>query len=169
MCPHPNWRHTDHDACGTGFIARVVGAPNHDIIEHALTALERLTHRGGVDADGASGDGAGLLTSIPEAFFRARAQEQGIELPEAFGLGFAFFPAGSAADARAAVEAAADVERLRVVGWRRVPVNTNSLGRMALDTMPEAWQVFVEPFHPSRVASRVDRRLALLRKRAESL
>ena len=169
MCPHPNWGHPDHDACGTGFIARLGGAPNHDIIEHALTALERLTHRGGVDADGASGDGAGLLTSLPDAFFRARAQEQGIALPEVFGLGFAFFPAGSANDARAAVEAAADVERLRVLGWRRVPVNTNSLGRMALETMPETWQFFVEPFHPARGAARFEWRLALLRKRAESL
>jgi glutamate synthase domain-containing protein 2/glutamate synthase domain-containing protein 1/glutamate synthase domain-containing protein 3 len=169
MCPHPNWGHPDHDACGTGFIARLGGAPNHDIIEHALTALERLTHRGGVDADGASGDGAGLLTSIPEAFFRARAQEQGIALPEVFGLGFAFFPAGSAVDARAAVEAAADVERLRVLGWRRVPVNTNSLGRLALETMPETWQFFVEPFHPARGTARFEWRLALLRKRAESL
>jgi len=134
-----------------------------------LTALERLTHRGGVDADGASGDGAGLLTSIPEAFFRARAQEQGIALPEVFGLGFAFFPPGSVVEARAAVETAADVERLRVVGWRRVPVNTNSLGRLALETMPETWQFFVEPFHPGRGAARFEWRLALLRKRAESL
>jgi glutamate synthase domain-containing protein 2/glutamate synthase domain-containing protein 1/glutamate synthase domain-containing protein 3 len=169
MCPHPNWGHPDHDACGTGFIARLGGAPNHDIIEHALTALERLTHRGGVDADGASGDGAGLLTSIPDAFFRARAEEQGIALPEVFGLGFAFFPEGSATDARIAVEAAADVERLRVLGWRRVPVNTNSLGRMALETMPETWQFFVEPFHPARGAARFEWRLSLLRKRAESL
>ena len=169
MCPHPHWGHPDHDACGTGFIARLGGAPNHDIIEHALTALERLTHRGGVDADGASGDGAGLLTSIPEAFFRARAQEQGIALPEVFGLGFAFFPRGSAAEARAAVETAADVERLRVLGWRRVPVNTNSLGRLALETMPETWQFFVEPFHPARGTTRFEWRLALLRKRAESL
>src|SRR3982075_2880806 len=169
MCPHPNWGHPDHDACGTGFIARLGGAANHDIIEHALTALERLTHRGGVDADGASGDGAGLLTSLPDAFFRTRAQEQGIALPEVFGLGFAFFPAGSAVDARAAVEAAADVERLRVLGWRRVPVNTNSLGRLALETMPEIWQFFVEPFHPARGAARFEWRLSLLRKRAESL
>jgi glutamate synthase domain-containing protein 2/glutamate synthase domain-containing protein 1/glutamate synthase domain-containing protein 3 len=169
MCPHPNWGHPDHDACGTGFIARLGGAPNHDIIEHALTALERLTHRGGVDADGASGDGAGLLTSIPDAFFRARAQEQGIALPESFGLGFAFFPSGSAADARSAIEAAADVERVRVLGWRRVPVNTNSLGRLALETMPEIWQFFVEPFHPARGSGRFEWHLALLRKRAESL
>ncbi len=169
MCPHPNWGHPDHDACGTGFIARLGGAPDHDIIEHALTALERLTHRGGVDADGASGDGAGLLTSIPDAFFRARAQEQGIALPESFGLGFAFFPSGSSADARGAVEVAADVERLRVLGWRRVPVNTNSLGRLALETMPEMWQFFVEPFHPARGPARFEWRLSLLRKRAESL
>src|SRR6202140_182516 len=169
MYPHPNWGHPDHDACGTGFIARLGGSPNHDIIEHALTALERLTHRGGVDADGASGDGAGLLTSIPDAFFRARAQEQGIALPESFGLGFAFFPSGSAADARSAVEAAADVERLRVLGWRRVPVNTNSLGRLALETMPEIWQFFVEPFHSARGSARFEWRLSLLRKRAESL
>src|ERR1700676_4360046 len=169
MCPHPNWGHPDHDACGTGFIARLGGAPHHDIIEHALTALERLTHRGGVDADGASGDGAGLLTSIPEAFFRARAEEHGIALPEIFGLGFAFLPASSAAEARSAIEAAADTERLRVVGWRRVPVNTNSLGRLALETMPEIWQFFVEPFHPARGAERFEWRLSLLRKRAESL
>src|SRR5712671_2864743 len=169
MCPHPNWGHPDHDACGTGFIARLGGAPNHDIIEHALTALERLTHRGGVDADGASGDGAGLLTSLPEAFFRARAQEQGIALQEVFGLGFAFFPPGSAADARAAVETAADVERLRVLGWRRVPVNTNSLGRLALETMPESWQFCLAPFHSARPAERFEWRLALMRKKAESL
>ena len=118
---HPNWGHPDHDACGTGFVARLGNPPSHDIIEYALSALERLTHRGGVDADGASGDGAGLLTSIPDVFFRARGKEQGIDLPEQFGLGFAFFSASSSTDARSAIEAAADTERLRVLGWRRVP------------------------------------------------
>src|SRR5450755_4717173 len=166
---HPNWGHPDHDACGTGFVAQLGSPPSHDIIQYALNALERLTHRGGVDADGASGDGAGLLTSIPEAFFRARAGEQGIELPEHFGLGFAFFPTAASVDARAAVEAAADTERLRILGWRRVPVATPSLGRMALETMPETWQFYVAPFHATRGPSRFEWRLALLRKRAESL
>jgi glutamate synthase domain-containing protein 1 len=166
---HPNWGHPDHDACGTGFIARLGAAPSYDIVQFALTALERLTHRGGVDADGASGDGAGLLTSLPKAFFRARAAEQGIEPPEIFGVGFAFLPASEAKTAQAAIEAAADTERLRVLGWRRVPVNTDSLGRRALETMPEIWQFFVEPFHPSRGTARFEWRLALLRKRAESL
>src|ERR1700720_2520596 len=166
---HPNWGHPDHDACGTGFVAQLGSPPSHDIIQYALTALERLTHRGGVDADGASGDGAGLLTSIPDAFFRARANELGIDLPEQFGLGFAFFPAAASGDARASVEAAADTERLRILGWRRVPVATASLGRMALETMPETWQFFVSPFHATRGPSRFEWRLALLRKRAESL
>src|SRR5712691_5686208 len=166
---HPNWGHPDHDACGTGFLARVGGAPSYDIIQCALTALERLTHRGGVDADGASGDGAGLLTSLPQAFFRARAQEQGIDLPQMFAVGFAFLPSSTLDEARAAIESAADTERLRVIGWRRVPVNTNSLGRRALETMPEIWQFFVEPFHPSRGTARFEWRLSLLRKRAESL
>src|SRR5437764_1330147 len=166
---HPNWGHPDHDACGTRFIARLGGAPSYEIVQIALSALERLTHRGGVDADGASGDGAGLLTSLPQAFFRARAQEQGIDLPEMFGVGFAFLPPSVVEEARAAVEVAADTERLRVIGWRRVPVNTNSLGRRALETMPEIWQFFVEPFHPARGTARFEWRLSLLRKRAESL
>src|SRR5213082_3793819 len=92
---HPNWGHPDHDACGTGFIARLGGAPSYEIVQIALSALERLTHRGGVDADGASGDGAGLLTSLPQKFFRERTRELAIGLPEHFGVGCAFLP-GSA-------------------------------------------------------------------------
>src|SRR5215475_12291137 len=166
---HPNWGHPDHDACGTGFIAQLASPPSHDIVQYALNALERLTHRGGVDADGASGDGAGLLTSIPQGFFRARAAEQHIDLPEHFGLGFAFFPTGTVDDARRAVEAAADTERLRVLGWRRVPVNTAVLGPRSLETMPEAWQFYVSPFHATREPAKFEYRLALLRKRAESM
>src|SRR5215467_2565971 len=165
----PNWGHPDHDACGTGFITRLGGPAGHDIIAYALTALERLTHRGGVDADGASGDGAGLLAALPTEFFRARAGEEGMELPEQFGIGFAFFPSEAVVAAKAAVEAAADQERLRVLGWRRVPTNSNCLGRRALETMPESWQFFVAPFHLARHSERFEWRLAILRKKAESL
>lgn len=166
---HPNWGHPDHDACGTGFIARLGGAPRNDIIQYALSALEKLTHRGGVDADGASGDGAGLLTAIPRAFFTAKAAAQGIELPEHFGLGVAFLPKEEASQAKSAIEEAAETERLRLLGWREVPTNPNCLGRRALETLPEIWQFYVAPFHPSRTDARFETRLALLRKRAESL
>src|ERR1700682_5076348 len=164
---HPNWGHPDHDACGTGFVARLGGSANYDIIQYALTALERLTHRGGVDADGASGDGAGLLTSLPQDFFRARAKEQGIELPRNFGLGFAFLAAHAVSDARSAIEHAAESERCRVLGWRRVPVDVKSLGRRALETMPEIWHFCVEPINRAKLPARFERRLAMMRKRAE--
>ncbi|HEV7512141.1 MAG TPA: glutamate synthase large subunit [Candidatus Acidoferrum sp.] len=164
---HPNWGHPDHDACGTGFVARLGGSANYDIIQYALTALERLTHRGGVDADGASGDGAGLLTSLPQDFFRARAKEQGIALPQNFGLGFAFLAAHAVSDAHSAIEHAAESERCRVLGWRRVPVDEKSLGRRALETMPEIWQFFVEPINRAKLPARFERRMAMMRKRAE--
>lgn len=166
---HPNWGHPDHDACGTGFIARLGGSPSYDIVQYALTALERLTHRGGVDADGASGDGAGLLTSLPHPFFRTKAKELGIELPEVFAVGVAFLPSNAVVDARTAMEAAADTERLKVSGWRRVPVETNALGQRALETMPEIWQFFVETTQATRGSAGFEWRLGLLRKRAESL
>src|SRR5271163_84499 len=101
---HPNWGHPDHDACGTGFVARLSGPPTQEILQIALQALERLSHRGGVDADGASGDGAGLLTSLPQAFFRDRAAEVGIALGESFGVGMLFAPATRVTDAQHAME-----------------------------------------------------------------
>src|SRR5437867_239767 len=166
---HPNWSHPDHDACGTGFVTCLDGAPSYEIIHISLTALERLTHRGGVDADGASGDGAGLLTSLPQKFFRERTRELAIDLPEHFGVGCAFLPGSATAEFRAAIEIAADTGRLRVLGCRGVPVNVNALGRKALETMPEIWQFFVAASDASQEGEGFERRLMLLRKRAESL
>src|SRR5271163_5288246 len=113
---HPNWGHPDHDACGTGFVARLGGPPSHDIVQFALTALERLNHRGGMDADGASGDGAGLLLSLPYSFFRLQADELGIDLPEIFGVGQAFLPASQVAEAKKVIETNAKSEQLRILG-----------------------------------------------------
>ncbi|MGB7848351.1 MAG: glutamate synthase large subunit [Candidatus Acidiferrum sp.] len=170
---HPNWGHPDHDACGTGFIAQLNGPPSHEIISHSLQALERLSHRGGVDADGASGDGAGLLTSLPVDFFRARAVEEKITLDETFGVGMLFAPTTRAADARTAIEDSIGRSKLRLVGWRRVPTNSNALGQRALETMPEIWQFFIGPTNgrnsSANFAEKFERGLALLRKRAEGV
>ncbi len=168
---HPNWGHPDHDACGTGFIAQLGGPPTHDILTYSLQALERLSHRGGVDADGASGDGAGLLTSLPVDFFRARAAEDKIALDEVFGVGMLFALPTRLADARIAIEDSIGRSKLRLVGWRRVPTNSNSLGQRALETMPEIWQFFIEPAGARNsgpgFAQKFERSLWLLRKRAE--
>lgn len=166
---HPNWGHPDHDACGTGFVTRLGAPASHEIVELALNALERLSHRGGVDADGASGDGAGLLTGLPETFFRSRAAEQDIELPALFGLGVVFVPPAREKAMREAVESATAAEHLRFLGWRVVPTEGDVVGSQALATMPRILQFFAAPLGSSASPARFEARLAFLRKRAESL
>jgi glutamate synthase (ferredoxin) len=169
MYRHPHWGHPDHDACGTGFVARLGGPPTHEIVELALQALDRLSHRGGVDADGASGDGAGLLTAIPDEFFRARAAEEGIVLPEQYGLGVLFVPPAREKWARESVEMAAAEERLRFLGWRVVPTQGDAVGSKALGTMPRILQFFIGGTEGAAGTRLFEARLALLRKRAETL
>src|SRR5207244_11170711 len=82
----------DHDACGVGFVTKLGGKASHEIVERALEALKRLAHRGGVDADGRSGDGAGLRTSIPEKFLRTCARRTGTELTSQPGIGSIVLP-----------------------------------------------------------------------------
>ena len=156
---------TDHDACGVGFIAQLGSLGSREVVERALTALSRLSHRGGVDADGCSGDGAGLLTAIPQKFIRDRAREAGIELPEIFGLGMAFLPRGREAEARAAVETATEETGLRCLGWRAVPTDTSLLGPRAVATLPAIWQCFFAPESPREDLERL---LFLCRKRVDA-
>src|SRR5271170_8526737 len=94
----------DHDACGVGFVAHMSRNGSREVVERALEALKRLGHRGGVDSDGRSGDGAGLLTAIPKRFFRNCAREAGIELASVFALGMVFLPHEEASATRQLIE-----------------------------------------------------------------
>src|SRR5437899_1488259 len=136
---------TDHDACGVGFIAQLGSTGSHEVVERALEALLRLAHRGGVDADGRSGDGAGLLTAIPEKFMRRRALEAGVVLPAQFALGMVFLPRGQEEAARSVIETTALAHGLRCVGWRVVPANPTVLGPRASETVPAIEQCFLAP------------------------
>src|ERR1700688_1422274 len=107
MRPSRSKPEVDHDACGVGFIAHLGSSGSRDVVERALTALERLCHRGGVDADGVSGDGAGILTPIPKEFLRKCAREINIQLPESFGMGRLFIAPGPSSAARAGPECSA--------------------------------------------------------------
>jgi glutamate synthase (ferredoxin) len=157
--------HPDHDACGVGFVAQLGSLGSRDVIERALTALVRLTHRGGVDADGSSGDGAGLLLPIPKEFFRARAKEELINLPVEFGVGMAFLPPGQENEARASVEKLSTLCGVQCCGWRKVPVDSSILGPSAAATLPSIQQCF---FSSAETGEAFERRLFLLRKRIES-
>ena len=165
MRPSRSQPEVDHDACGVGFIAQLGSSGSRDVVERALTALERLCHRGGVDADGLSGDGAGILTPIPKNFIRKRAREINIELPESFGMGMAFIPPGQEAVAHADVEASAAEVRLLCLGWREVPTYPSLLGPCALATLPLIRQCF---FATQDSATDLERQLFLMRKRVES-
>jgi glutamate synthase (ferredoxin) len=165
MRPSRSKSEVDHDACGVGFIAQLGSSGSRDVVERALTALERLCHRGGVDADGLSGDGAGILTPIPKNFIRKRAREINIELPESFGMGMAFIPPGQESAACASVESAAAELGLRCLGWREVPTYPSLLGPCALATLPLIRQCFFLTEDPS---ADLERQLFLMRKRVES-
>ncbi|WP_030542922.1 glutamate synthase large subunit [Streptomyces albus] len=153
----------EHDACGVGFVATLTGEASHAMVEQALTVLRNLEHRGATGSEPDSGDGAGILLQIPDAFFRNTVS---FELPEAgaYAVGIAFLPAGDG-EAAGRVEAIAAEEGLTVLGWREVPVAPQMLGAGARATMPDFAQLFVADGENTGLA--LDRKAFLLRKRAE--
>jgi glutamate synthase (ferredoxin) len=152
----------DHDACGVGFVTRLGGAPSHEIVERALTALLRLAHRGGVDADGRSGDGAGLLMAIPDGYMRDRARAAGVHLPGEFGLGMVFLPSEDDGSAQEVIENLARRNGLRCLGWRVPPTDPTIIGPRARDTLPAMRQCFF-----AAAPKTVDLEAALFRLRKE--
>src|SRR5258706_4770146 len=133
----------DHDACGVGFIAQLGGPASHALVERGLGALARLAHRGGVDADGRSGDGAGLLVGLPKAFFRKAVRGDGIELPEEFAVGMVFLQPGQESLAVDAIRASVAKFDLSFVGWREVPTDSSILGPRSRESLPAVRQCFI--------------------------
>jgi glutamate synthase (NADPH) large chain len=155
----------EHDACGVGFVADLSGLPSHDTVAKALTVLRNLEHRGAKGSDPNTGDGAGILTQIPDAFFRAVCD---FELPPAgcYAAGMVFLPDGGQDEAvMTAVEALAADEGLTVLGWRDVPADVEHCGEGALAVLPVLRQLFVTA--PGESGIVLDRRAFCLRKRAE--
>ena len=155
----------ERDACGLAMVATLRGTAGHDIVEMALGALRNLEHRGAVGSDAGTGDGAGILTQIPDEFFRAEA---GFELPEAgsYGVGIVFLEAQSAAKDKAAFEKLAGSEGLKVLGWRTPPTSPEVLGDLAKAAMPQIEQVFVAS-ESALQGLDLERALFRLRKRSE--
>ncbi|MFJ4919195.1 glutamate synthase large subunit [Streptomyces sp. NPDC088725] len=154
----------EHDACGVGFVATLTGVPSHALVEQALTVLRNLEHRGATGSEPDSGDGAGILLQVPDAFLR---EVTDFTLPEAgsYAVGTGFLPAGEATGAVSRIEAIAAEEGLTVLGWRDVPVAPELLGATARGTMPAFRQLFVADGTSTGIA--LDRKAFLLRKRAE--
>ncbi|MCU1588548.1 MAG: gltB, partial [Frankiales bacterium] len=140
----------EHDACGVAFVVDVAGRKSHDLVEQGLTALRNLDHRGASGAEPDTGDGAGILTQLPDALYRAVLP---IELPEHYAVGTAFLPtnAREAVDAQLAIERIAEQEGLRVLTWRDLHIDPSGAGIGMTDAqvMTVFRQVFLESLDPS--------------------
>src|SRR5687768_2031662 len=136
----------DKDACGVAFVADARGRRSRSIVAAGLTALHNLDHRGAAGSEPNSGDGAGILTQVPDALLRASVE---FELPllGEYSVGIAFLPADETERAARYDEVAkiADEEGLTVLGWRDVPIDPDGadLGPTARAVMPHFGQLFV--------------------------
>ena len=156
------------DNCGFGLIAHMKGESSHHLVETAIHSLSCMTHRGGIAADGKTGDGCGLLLAMPKQFFREEAQKLGSNLTEIFAAGTVFLnidPA-LAQNAKNILNKEIAAEGLTVAAWRVVPTNNDALGEIALQSLPAFEQILVNcPMGLTEVE--FNRKLFLARRRAE--
>ncbi|HZG74971.1 MAG TPA: glutamate synthase large subunit [Paenibacillus sp.] len=161
----------ERDACGIGFVANIAGVPSHDIVRQALSVLRNLDHRGGQGSEKNTGDGAGILLQIPHGYLRKACLGLGIELPSPgrYGVGMAFLPRD--AELRAACERLVEdivrEEGQALLGWRTVPVRNDTLGDRAKAAEPVVRQLFVGDSGPGVDELAFERKLFVIRKRAE--
>ncbi len=158
----------EHDACGVAFVATLTGVPDHSIVAKGIEALRNLDHRGATGADPKTGDGAGILMQVPDAFLR---DEVDFSLPRqgAYAVGNAFLPTDPelAGKAKATIEQIAAEEHLTVLGWRIVPTNDASLSDLTRSNMPHFEQLFVTPAGSPLMGLALERLAYCLRRRAQ--
>ncbi|MDG1066066.1 MAG: glutamate synthase large subunit, partial [Luminiphilus sp.] len=156
------------DNCGFGLIAHIQGQPSHRLLETAIESLTCMTHRGGIAADGKTGDGCGLLLQMPDSFMRAEAKMHfAKDLGQHYAVGMIFMGAEPTAQrtAKAALENALAGNELAVIGWREVPLNPDVCGEIALDQLPHIEQVFIDAEKLDH--AQVTARLFMARRQAE--
>lgn len=152
------------DNCGFGLLASIDNTPSHKNLEDAIISLSRMMHRGAIAADGKTGDGSGLLLSLPKSFFVKIAAEDGIDLPEAYAVAMVFSNNESDFDV---ISKVCENNDLNVLYTRTVPIDTNALGEQALVSLPMIKQVFVSP-KGAVAANRFEALVYLSRKEIEA-
>ena len=161
----------EHDACGVGFVANILGERSHDVIHKGIRVLENLEHRGACGCDPETGDGAGILIQQPDGFWRREAARLGIELPPAglYAAGNVFFSTEPARDdwQRGRFEQALRDEGLRLLGWREVPHDPEAIGRVAREGLPRIRQLFVGAA-PGQGQDAFERKLYVVRRVVEN-
>lgn len=130
------------DNCGFGLLANINNVPSHENVEDSIQALERMMHRGAIAADGKTGDGSGLLFSLPKEFMKKEAKNLGVDLPKQFAVAMVFLQNDKQ---KKVFEDICEKNDLKVVLFRDVPINIKALGKQALDALPQIVQIFVTP------------------------
>ena len=151
------------DNCGFGLLASIDNKPSHKNLEDAINALSRMMHRGAIAADGKSGDGSGLLLSMPHEFMRKKAEEKGVVLPKQYAVAMIFSKNSKDLEV---FEEKCRANDLKIIMRREVPINTDALGEYALESLPNITQIFVVP-DSIMSFSRFDAMVYLTRKEVE--
>src|SRR5215471_448910 len=168
--------HTEHDACGVGFVVDIKGRKSHDVIDKGLTVLLNLLHRGACGCEANTGDGAGVLVQMPDRFLRKTTADRGFTLPAPgrYGAGLVFLPraTGERETLRALIERTIRVNGQEVLGWRPVPGDDSSLGPSARASKSVIEQLFVGDATAGTSAGhgdpmRFERSLYVIRKQIE--
>ena len=162
----------EHDACGVGVIASTEGRKSREIVEYGIEALKAVWHRGAVDADGKTGDGAGIHLEIPKDFLIEKIEVTGHDYDDAeICVGMIFLPRNDYAaqeSCKTIVESELTKNNFSIYGWRQVPVNSKVLGDKALQTMPEIIQVLFKSNDTNLLDKKLERKIYETRKRIEN-
>ena len=158
----------EHDNCGIGAVVNIKGQRSREVVENALTIVEKLEHRAGKDAQGKTGDGVGILVQIPYDFFRAETAKLGFNIGSEgdFGVGMFFFPQNELKrnQAKKLFEIILNKNGMELLGWREVPSVPSVLGEKALESMPHIVQGFVKRPADCAKGLEFDRRLFIARR-----
>jgi glutamate synthase (NADPH/NADH) large chain len=162
---------TEHDGCGVGVVANIKGRKTHEIVLQGLEVLQNLAHRGASGSDPETGDGAGILIQMPDAFMRREAAALGITLPPQgeYAVGMVFLPQGDAERHayESLLEEVIEQEGQFCLAWRDVPVNDLAIGRVARECQPRIRQIFVARGPSTKDESDFERKLYVIRKLVE--
>ena len=160
----------EHDSCGVGFVVNVKGEKSHAIVQHALTILKNLLHRGACGCEVNTGDGVGILIQMPHAFLVRKCAEVGIHLPAAgqYGAGLIFLPRDERQRAWCieTFETIVREESQVLLGWRDVPTDDSLVGPTARSCEPSFRQIFIGRA-PGQDDMAFERRLYIIRKRID--
>ena len=168
---HVYSKEMEHDACGVGLIASTEGKKSRKVVEYGIKALKAVWHRGAVDADGKTGDGAGIHLEIPSNFFTEKIELTGHKHDDSeICIGMIFLPRNNYAaqeEARTLVESELTKSNFSIYGWRQVPVDPKVLGEKANLTRPEITQVLFKYNNKNLVGKDLERKIYESRRKIE--